>query len=322
MQHDERPRIGISACLLGKKVRYDGGHKRDGFLTGTLGRFVEWVPVCPELELGLGVPRPSLRLEGKPDAPRMMVPSTGQDLTSAMRSFARQRMGSLEGLDGFVLKKDSPSCGMERVRVYGKGGAPVKAGRGLFADELARAHPLLPLEEEGRLLDVTLRENFIERIYAHRRLRGLMTKASRPRPGDLVDFHARHKLALSARDLVAYRQLGRLVARAGEGSTQAAFTRVLADYAALFMASMAKPATRKRNTDVLFHLMGHLKDALDAGDKEELLEAIHAYRLAQVPLLVPLTLLRHHLRRHPTPWAVSQTWLEPWPPELVARSAT
>ncbi len=320
MRPDERPRIGISACLLGKKVRYDGGHKQDTFLTGTLGRFVEWVPVCPELELGLGVPRPTLRLEGKPDAPRMVMPSTGEDLTAAMRAFSKRRMQSLEGLDGFVLKKDSPSCGMERVRVYGKGGAPQKAGRGIFAEVLAQTHPLLPLEEEGRLIDPTLRENFIERLYAHQRLRRLLEQTPRAKAADLVAFHARHKLALSARDLTAYRALGQLVAKAGED--RAGFRKALQEYAALFMATLAKPATRKRNADVLFHLMGHVKDALDAGDKEELVAAIHAYRIAQVPLLVPLTLLRHHLRRHPTEWALSQTWLEPWPPELVARTAT
>ncbi len=317
-QEGDRPRVGVSACLLGRKVRYDGGHKHDSFLTGTLARFVAFVPVCPELELGLGVPRPSLRLEGTPGAERMVVTTTGEDLTAAMRTFSRRRVRALPSLDGFVLKKDSPSCGLFRVRVYGKGASHVKAGRGLFAKALAEARPLLPMEEEGRLLDAGLRENFIERVWAYRRLRLELLEAPRPRPKDLVAFHARHKMALSARDAPAYRKLGRLAASAGAGR----FRDTLDAYAALFMATLARPVTRKRNADVLLHLLGHLKTALDEGDKAELLEAIDAYRRGMAPLLVPLTLLRHHLRRHPAPWAEQQTWLQPWPQELVVRSAT
>src|SRR3954470_8820805 len=166
-------RIGISSCLLGQEVRYNGGHKRDDFLAGTLGPFVEWVPVCPEVELGLGVPRPAIRLERIGGGVRLLMPSTGEDLTEAMREFSRVRVEALAGmeLDGYVLKKDSPSCGMERVKIYNGTGAPSKDGRGLFAEELLRRRPPLPIEEEGRLRDPRLCESFLTRVFAYHRAR-------------------------------------------------------------------------------------------------------------------------------------------------------
>lgn len=308
-----RPRLGVSMCLLGRQVRYDGGHKHDEFLTSMLGPWVEWVEVCPEVELGLGVPRPTLRLVGSPKAPRMEVTSTGEDLTERMNRWSKARVAKLEGLDGYVLKKNSPSCGLERVKVYGPKNAPLP-GRGLFAAALIERWPLLPVEEEGRLHDPMLRENFVTRIFAHRRFRELV--ASKPKPGDLVAFHTREKLALSAHHAPTYRELGRLVAGVGRTVTR----DTLDEYGRLFMGALAHLATRKKNADVLFHVIGHLKRKLDAEDRAELVENIEAYRMGQVPLAVPLTLIRHHFRRNPSEWVLEQSWLNPYPAELMLRN--
>jgi len=207
-------RIGISSCLLGQEVRYDGGHKRDRFLTDVLGSFVEWVPVCPEVESGMGIPRPSVRLVRSGDDVRMIAERTGEDHTRSMRAFSRKRVAALRKLDlaGYVLKRDSPSCGMERVRVYAEGGMPEKKGRGLFAEALIDGMPQLPVEEEGRLNDAVLRENFIERVFAYRRLRDLFR--GRWSVGSLVAFHTAHKLQLMSHEPKAYQQLGRLVGEA------------------------------------------------------------------------------------------------------------
>lgn len=307
-------RLGVSACLLGRKVRFDGGHKKDDYLTETLGRWAEWVEVCPEVELGLGIPRPSLRLEGAPDAPRLVMQKTREDLTERMEAWARRRVEKLDGLDGYILKKDSPSCGMERVRVYGKGGVPLKTGRGLYARALMERFPLLPVEEEGRLKDPSLRENFIERVFAHRRFRTFV--ASRPKPKDLVAFHTSQKMALSAHDQKTYRALGRLVADAGRRP----MAQLLDAYGELLMRGLARPATRAKHADVLQHLAGHLKRVLDEGDRAELAAVIGDYRNGLVPLVVPITLLRHHFRRSPSEWVAQQTYLEPYPAELMLRN--
>jgi len=213
----ERIRVGISTCLAGEPVRYDGGHKRDAFLVEELGPWVEWVPVCPEVELGLGVPRDPIRLVGALEAPRLVVERTGEDLTARMRGYAEARVSALArlGLDGYVLKRASPSCGMERVKVHGESGRPVAAGRGLYAAVLMERLPLLPVEEEGRLTDAGIRENFIERVFAAARWRRF--RARRPRPGALVAFHAAQKFAVLAHSPTHYARLGRLVAAAGRG---------------------------------------------------------------------------------------------------------
>ncbi|MFW6051887.1 MAG: YbgA family protein [Myxococcota bacterium] len=310
-------RLGISACLMGQEVRYDAGHKRDPFLVETLGRWVEWVPVCPEVEIGLGVPRPTMRLEGKGEAkPRLVVHATQEDLTDRMTRWSQRRARDLggESLDGYVLKSGSPSCGMERVRVYGAKGPPRKEGVGVFARALAERMPLLPTEEEGRLHDPGLRENFIERVFAHHRWRVL--RSGRPRARDLVDFHARHKMTLLAHHPKGYRELGRLVARAGSGP----LAPVLDAYGQGFMQALRHRATRRRHTNVLQHLMGHLKHVLDTGDRRELTEVIERYRNGLLPLIVPVTLLFHHFRRHPVPWVNEQTYLDPYPAELMLRN--
>ncbi len=311
-------RLGISHCLLGEKCRWDGGHKLDPYLVNTLGQVVEWIPVCPEAELGLGIPRESMRLVGSVEAPRLVTHTTGRDYTEAMQAWARRRLEELAPLNlhGYVLKKDSPSCGMARVRVYGKAGeTPANHGVGLYARELMARFPLLPVEEEGRLHDAGLRENFIERIFVEVRWRKLL--AEDPTPAGLVRFHTAHKMTLMAHAPAKYREMGRLVAQAGA----LPWEQLVADYNRLLHATLGYLATPARHSDVLQHLMGFLKRELDAADKEELLGVIDDYRAGLTPLIVPLTLLQHHLRRHKAAdWVYQQVYLTPYPKELLLRN--
>ncbi|HSS49454.1 MAG TPA: DUF523 and DUF1722 domain-containing protein [Thermoanaerobaculia bacterium] len=309
-----RVRIGISSCLLGQEVRYNGGHKRDDFLAGTLGRFVEWVPVCPEVEMGMGVPRPTIRLERIGGGVRLLMPSTGDDLTDAMREFSRSRVEALAGLglDGYVLKKGSPSCGMERVKIHQGAGAPSKAGRGLFAEALLRRLPHLPVEEEGRLNDPRLRESFVTRVFVHHRWQeGEREGWTRAR---LMRFHERHKFLLMARNQAAMRRLGKLLGEAGWNDS----VRDLAvNYQEGLIAVLSRPATRRGHTNVLHHLLGFVSDALDTGDRAELVETIERYRQGLVPLVVPLTLIRHQVRRQGSEYLRDQVYFDPYPHELM-----
>lgn len=311
----KRLRIGISSCLLGDQVRFDGGHKRDSFLTGTLAPYVEWIRVCPEVELGLGVPRETLRLVRADGEVRMITTRTGIDHTDGMRKYAERRTRELATMElrGYVLKKDSPSCGMERVKVY-DGSAPTRTGVGTYAEILKARFPALPIEEEGRLSDAVLRENFIERVFAFDRLRQLFD--GRWTVGALVAFHTAHKMALLAHSTTAYQALGRLVA----GAKAMARPELQRQYESGFMSTLARPATTKRHTNVLMHMAGHLKKPVDEASKKELLESIAEYRRELVPLVVPLTLLRHHVRVHHVEYLAGQTYLEPHPRELMLRN--
>jgi uncharacterized protein YbgA (DUF1722 family)/uncharacterized protein YbbK (DUF523 family) len=310
-------RLGVSACLLGQEVRYDGQHKRNAFLTDVLGPFVEWVPVCPELEVGMGVPREPVRLVGPSDQPRMVAERSGADWTERMRALAEERVAALAkaGLDGFATKKGSPSCGMERVRVWsGKGGPPRRDGRGLFAQVLMERMPLLPVEEEGRLEDPALRESFIERIFAYARWKAAC--AAGLTRGALVAFHTAHKLTLLAHSPAAYRQLGQVVANPGKSPP-----RKLAEaYGAAFMEALRIPATRGRHTNVLQHMAGYFRRTLDEPDRKELEEVVADYQRGLVPLAVPLTLLRHHVRRQEVAYLAGQVYLDPDPKELMLRN--
>ncbi len=311
-----RIRIGISACLLGQEVRFDGGHKKDDFLTRILGPHVEFVPVCPEVEMGLGTPRETLRLVRQDTALRMITTRSGTDHTDGMNRWAAGRLEELnrEDLVGYVLKKDSPSCGMERVKTYGAAGMPARDGRGLFAAALLERLPLLPVEEEGRLSDPVLRENFIERVFAYRRLRDLFL--GRWTIGGLVRFHTAHKMSLLAHSTTAYNELGRLVA----GTSELGRSDLRRAYETLFMRTLAIPATRARHTNVLQHMAGHLKNLVDAESRAELVASIAEYRGGLVPLIVPLTLIRHHVRRHRVTYLEGQIFLEPHPRELMLRN--
>lgn len=309
-------RVGVSACLLGQEVRFDGGHKRDTFLTTGLGPFVEWVPVCPEVDIGLGIPRDTLRLVGDEDAPRLVVQRSGEDLTERMQRYAADKVRELEALrlDGYVLKRASPSCGLFRVRVYHPNGIPQAGGRGIFAQELARRLPMLPIEEEGRLTDPSLRENFIERVFAAARWRAFV--ARRPRTRDLVAFHAAEKFAILAHSPARYGELGRLVATVGRTLTR----DTLDQYGRLLMEARASRATRARHANVLQHLAGFFKRHLGPDERAELVEIIEDYRAGLVPLVVPITLIRHHVRRFAIAYLADQTYLSPHPKELMLRN--
>ena len=309
-------RIGVSSCLLGQKVRFDGGHKRDAFVQDSLGRFVTFVPVCPEVEVGMGTPRETVRLVRLGEEVHMVAPRSGRDWTREMEAWAGRRVAELAGedLSGYVLKKDSPTCGMERVRVYGAKGMAQKAGRGLFAEALLARYPLLPVEEEGRLNDPPLRENFIERVFAYRRQRNFFT--GRWTVGDLVRFHTAEKLLLLAHEPAGYQALGRLVA----GAKQTPRAELAERYAAGFMKALAKPATKGRHANVLQHMAGYFRDLLAAEDRRELQDAISDYRRGLVPLVVPVTLVRHHVRRHAVAYLAGQSHLEPHPKELMLRN--
>lgn len=315
--HGDRPiRIGVSSCLLGQRVRFDGGHKKDDFLVDQLGRFVEWVPVCPEVESGMGTPRPTLRLVRDGDGVRMLETRSGRDHSAAMRRFARRRVRALARLDlcGYVLKRASPSCGMERVPVYREAGMPVRDGRGLFAEALIRALPQLPVEEERRLRDARLRENFVERVFAYRRLRDLC--AGRFRRSSAIAFHTAHKLQILAHCPESYAKLGRLVAAVSKQEPRVFRER----YAETFMAALARLATRGRHANVLQHMAGQLRTHLDAESRSELSGLIQDYRRGLVPLVVPLTLIRHHARRFRVAYLLGQVYLDPHPRELMLRN--
>jgi uncharacterized protein YbgA (DUF1722 family)/uncharacterized protein YbbK (DUF523 family) len=316
MERHAAIRIGISSCLLGCKVRFDGGHKKDDFLVGTFGRWVEWVPVCPEVEVGMGTPRESIRLVHEGGGIRLLAPKSGRDWTAEMREYSARRSAALAAADlsGYVLKKDSPSCGMERVKVHRPGGMPHKDGRGLFAEALLERFPNLPVEEEGRLCDPHLRDNFVERVFAYHRLRTLF--AGRWTIGGLVAFHTAHKLQLMAHAPQAYEALGRLVA-AAKGIARDELHRRYED---LFMQGLKAIATTRRNTNVLQHIVGYFKKTLDAGSRAELLGLIEDYRQGLVPLVVPITLVRHWVRVHDVRYLAGQTFLEPHPKELMLRN--
>jgi uncharacterized protein YbgA (DUF1722 family) len=264
----------------------------------------------------MGAPRPALRLVRDGEDVRMVEIASGRDHTRALQRYAAERVRALRGLDlcGYVLKKDSPSCGMTRVKVYGETGAPSRDGRGLFAAPLIDNNPNLPIEDEGRLNDAQLRENFIERVFAYRRLRDLFR--GRWTNGQLVAFHTAHKLQLMAHAMEPYRELGRLVACLKKLPRDELRQR----YECGFMAALARVATRARNTNVLQHAAGHLKKRLGPASRMELADLIHDYRLGSVPLVVPVTLLRHHARHLEIGYLSGQTFLEPHPKELMLRN--
>ena len=309
-------RIGVSSCLLGQKVRFDGGHKRDAFLVETFGRYVQWVPVCPEVGIGMGTPREAIRLVRTADELRLVGVKTSTDHTEDMRRWSRReadRLAKAE-LDGYILKKDSPSCGMERVKVYDANAVPARTGRGLFAEALMERLPLLPVEEEGRLSDPRLRENFIERVFAHQRLRALFT--GRWTVGALMKFHTAHKLTLLAHSPSAYSGLGRLVAKASEMPR----AELRAEYESAFMRALAVMATPRRHVNVLQHMLGYFRKPLDVESRAELAASIADYQAGIVPLVVPITLLRHHVRRCGVEYLAGQVYLEPHPRELMLRN--
>ena len=310
------PRLGISACLLGQKVRYDGGHKRDLFLTELFGKFVEWMPICPEVEVGMGAPRETVRLVGVTTHPRIVAERSGKDWTDAMTHFTSQRLRDLaeKHLSGYVFKKNSPSCGMERVKVYNSKGMAECQGRGLFAAALMSRWPLLPVEEEGRLSDLKLRENFIERVFAYHRWQQISSNETTA--SALVRFHTSHKYLLLAHCQGHYRQLGRLVAAA----KQRPLAAVCDNYGRVFMEALAVHATERSHANVLDHMMGHFSKQLTAPERQELVQLIGDYRRRLIPLIVPITLIRHYSKKYRIEYLQGQLYLEPSPKELMLRN--
>ncbi|MBN1663635.1 MAG: DUF523 and DUF1722 domain-containing protein [Deltaproteobacteria bacterium] len=313
---DDKLRIGISACLLGHPVRYDGGHKHDRFLTDTLGRYVEYVPVCPEVECGLGVPREAMRLIGSPDKPRLITIKTRQDITPRMTAWAGKRLRELEaeGLCGFIFKSKSPSSGMERVKVYGENGVPSGSAAGIFARAFMDYFPLIPCEEEGRLHDPALRENFVERIFTARRWRRAVNEQNRLRA--VVDFHTRNKYLLMSHSTKHLSEMGRIVA---EGK-KTAIRDVVAFYQALLMEALALKATSRKHANVLMHMLGYFKKELNAAEKQEMLAVIDEYRREWIPLIVPVTLMNHYIQKYGQAYLKEQTYLNPHPAELRLRN--
>lgn len=313
---EDRIKLGISACLLGQEVRYDGGHKLDRFLRDTLGQYVEYVPVCPEVECGFGIPREAFRLVGDPESPRLVTSRTHQDYTERMTKWAGNRTKELENEDlcGFIFKSKSPSSGMERVKVYNEKGMPRQTGVGIFARAFMQHFPQIPVEEEGRLHDPRLRENFIERIFVLKAWREMLKH--RRSVGSLVEFHTKHKLLTLSHSEKHYRMMGKLVAAGREIPVQEMYSR----YETFLMEALTLKATPRKNTNVLMHMMGYFKKQLSPDEKQEILEVIDKYRKGYIPLIVPVTLLNHYVRKYKESYLSNQTYLHPHPIELQLRN--
>ncbi len=305
---NQLPLIGVSACLLGRPVRFDGGHKRCRQLEKLSDR-LSFYPVCPEAELGLGIPRPTIQLREFESEIRLVESKRPQhSLDKSMRAFCEARVEKLPELDGFVLKKDSPSCGMERVPVFSdRTGQRTRKGTGLFAQAIKAHYPNLPLEEEGRLNDDLLRENFMERVFAHNRWRKVM--AAQDTVKAFRDFHRRYKLMLMAKSTVDYRELGQLVS----GVNRENAADVMEAYIGRFMTVMARVPSAGQHVNVLMHIMGYLKKQLDSNDKAEILDWFENYRDNNVSRVTPIALLQHHFRKHPDAYMKEQYYLQPYP---------
>ena len=311
-----KPALGTSACLLGEAVRFDAGHKHDRWITGTLSQYFDLVSICPEVAIGLGIPRPPIQLKGTVHSIRVVGSRDPElDVTDDLRRYGTKMAIQMDAISGYIFKSKSPSCGLERVRLFPEDdGAPSRDGVGQYAAAFTAAQPLLPVEEEGRLNDPVLRDNFIERVLCFHRWQQLQNRGITA--ARLIDFHSCHKLLVLSHGVVPYRALGRLVADTGKHDIY----KIADDYIQRLMRALKRKATRRSHTNVLQHLQGYLKRALDRSDRQELVEVIDHYRLGRVPLVVPMTLLRHHFRRHPDPYITRQIYLNPHPPELMLRN--
>ncbi|MDR7119458.1 DUF523 and DUF1722 domain-containing protein [Rheinheimera soli] len=309
--------IGVSACVLGQKVRFDAGHKASDFCNRTLAPFVSYVPVCPEQAIGLGVPRAAIRLQLNADQQVRLVNSKDSsiDHTDTMEQFTDKLLPELKQLSGYIVCAKSPSCGMERVRLNDQHGNQLgKVGVGVFTQKLMHRYPWLPVEEDGRLLDSNLKENFVTRIFACHDYQQMLQSGFTV--GKLVAFHSRYKFLVMAHSPTAYRELGRLVAQAKLFEPDELAQRYLLH----LMQALKQQATRKQQANVLMHLQGFFKKMLSSEAKQELLKLIHKYRQGHLPLLAPLTLLRHHLSQHPHQYVAAQQYLQPFPDELGLRA--
>lgn len=310
-----RPLIALSSCLHGEKVRYDGAHKRDKWLLDRLGRYVDFRTYCPEVAIGLGIPRPPIRLVARDGNTHVVgVDDPTFDVTERLQSYAFEVIDQLGDVSGYVFKSRSPSCGLFRVKRYLPNGHPQGTASGAFAEVIAQHLPDLPMEEEGRLCDAVLRENFVSRLYVYRRWQLLVGQGLSPK--SMIDFHARHKYLLMAHSQAAYKRLGQLLSNLKSVDLQA----VALEYRGELMAALKRRVSRARHVNVLQHLQGYLKQHIDGADKRELADALEDYRRAEVPLVVPMRLLQHHFRRHPDEYIAAQYYLQPYPAALGLRN--
>jgi uncharacterized protein YbgA (DUF1722 family)/uncharacterized protein YbbK (DUF523 family) len=312
----EKIKIGISSCLLGEKVRYDGGHRHDQYVTDTLGTYFEWVPVCPEVEYGLPVPREAMRLVGDPNAPRLLTIRTGVDHTDGMLRWAEKRMKKIakDNLCGFIFKSRSPSSGIGGVKIYTEAGMPSNKGRGIFGNAFIKRFPFVPVIDDGRLHDPQLRENFIESVFVYKRWQEFLNKKGAAK--DLIAFHTRHKLLVLAHSQKHYRELGRRVAHIKQQGSEEFHMQ----YITLLMEGLQLLATPKKNTNVLLHIAGYFKKNLSPDEKKELLEIIGDYYKGFVPLIAPVILIMHYVRKFGEPYLKIQYYLNPHPVELMLRN--
>ncbi len=308
--------VGISHCLLGAEVRFDGGHKQSRFCKDELSKYFTFVPLCPEVGIGMSTPRKTLRLIGDIDSPRAVFSDgTDGDFTEELSQYADKHKTRLDQLSGYIFCKASPSCGLERVKVYSNKGGAERKGTGIFAARVKELYPDLPLEEDGRLNDPLLRDSFVKRVYLYAQWQALV--ANGLTVNDVQKYHAKHKLLLMAHSQPVYRELGPIVAAITKDNLASESAR----YFSRFMQGMTKVATRRNNTNVLMHLQGYVKKAIDSDDRQELAKAILEYREGIQPLMAPLTLLKHHLKRNPDEYALQQSYLEPYPSQLAIRAA-
>ncbi|RBO84973.1 YbgA family protein [Marinomonas aquiplantarum] len=308
--------VGISACLLGDNVRFNGGHSHSNYCDNVLSDYFDYQKFCPEVAAGFGTPRPTLRLEGDPNDPIMTFSKkTGEDLTDRFRSGSADYLDTLSHLDGYIVMKNSPSCGMERIKVYQENGHPhMQRTAGLFTKALMERYPLLPVEEDGRLNDPNLRENFLLRVFTHHDFRHSVPEE--PKMKDLIEFHSRYKYLVMAHSQPIYRELGRLLS----GNDPRPIKALKEAYFKILMTCLSKPAKRKNHCNVLMHLVGYLKNAVDVSVRKDILDVVEQYRRGEVNLVTPMTLLHHYLKHHGSEYINQQSYFTPYPSPLGIRN--
>jgi uncharacterized protein YbgA (DUF1722 family)/uncharacterized protein YbbK (DUF523 family) len=313
---EDKIKLGISACLLGNKVRYDGGHKLDHYIKESLGRYVDWTPVCPEVEYGLPVPREAMHLVGTAESPRLVTSRTEVDHTAGMRRWAKLRLDELQNEDlcGFIFKSRSPSSGMRGVKVYSPSGIPVHTGVGIFAGAFMERFKLMPVEDDSRLQNPVLRENFIERVFVFKRWKEFQRSAGKTK--DLVSFHTDHKLLILSHSTRHYRMLGSMVADAKRYGTE----RLHYEYLGNLMEGLTLLSTTKKHTNVMLHMLGYFKGMISSDEKQEMLEVVEHYHGGLLPLIVPITLIKHYVRKYDEKYLARQHYLNPHPVELMLRN--
>ncbi len=311
--------VAVSACVLGDNVRFDGGHKRSAFVDVHLSKHFKLMPICPEVGMGMPVPRPPIRVTQSGDAHKLTDSRDVQiDHTEKLNDFYQGQVSKISKIDGYIFAAKSPTCGIERIKVYDEqGGLIHRKGMGLFVQHLVKDFPHLPIEEDGRLNDQGLRESFITRVYVHQHFRHDVQQREEYKARDLVEFHSKHKLLVMAYSPQMYRELGRLVARSGSHHH---LPTLFNEYLGLLMKALSKPTNRKKHTNVLMHIQGYFKKVLDKQDKQELSLQIDKYRRGYLPLMAPVALLQHHLNHFPNDYLSQQVYLQPYPEELGLRA--